>query len=495
MDYQYKSKPFAHQHDCFMESRDAEYWGILFEMGVGKSKVGIDTAAYLYGRGRINSLVIFAPNGVHRKWKDEDIPFSMPDYIDYKVAVWDSSDKHALEACEKLFEKGDHLRILCVNVEGMSYDALPKFMKRFLTYTDAMVIVDESTRIKSPSAGRTKNIMKLKNLMKYRRIMAGDAVVNTPFDLFSQIAFLDEDILGSSYPAFKSEYAELVDKDSRLMQAIMKKSKARFAPQIVAKNEDGTPRYRNLDKLKELISPFCTRVSKADALDLPPKIYEKRYFKLDPKQRKMYDQMAEDSRFELNDTTVPILHKLTLMLRLQQMTAGFVTDINGNKSHLFGHDHKKNPRVAALLDVLEDIEGSVIIWCRFQDEIRMISSILGDECVTYYGGDSTDDRKENLTAFREGKVKYFVGTAAAGGIGLNLTVSATAIYYSNSFNGGDRFQSEDRCHRIGTTADRVLYIDIEAEDTIDNRIIAALRTKKDMGLYMMELSHRGEKVL
>jgi helicase SWR1 len=209
----------------------------------------------------------------------------------------------------------------------------------------------------------------------------------------------------------------------------------------------------------------------------------------------MYDEMFMDSRFILNDVTVPILHKLTLFLRLQQLAAGFVTDGDKNKTHLFADDPTKNPRIKALLETLEDIDGSVIIWCRFQDEIRMIAKLLGDKCVTYYGGDTTSDRKQNMTAFKEGKVKYFVGTAAAGGIGLNLTVSATVIYYSNSFNGGERFQSEDRCHRIGQTNDKVLYIDIEAEDTIDTKIISSLRAKKNLGDYMLELQAQGEKLV
>lgn len=495
MDYQYKSEPFAHQHECFLASRDKEYHAILLEMGLGKSKIVVDTAAYLYGQGRINSLVIVAPNGVHTKWKLEDIPFSLPDYVDHKIAVWEAGNKDSMEACEKLFTPGEFLRILCVNVEGLSYSALPKFLRRFLTYTDALVAIDESTRIKTPSASRTKNLMKLKNLMKYRRILAGDCVVNSPFDVFSQFAFLDEEILGHSYPAFKSEYAELVDKDSELMKAIMRKSGARHAPQIVMKSKDGTPQYRNLDRLKQLIAPHTTRRTKAECLDLPPKIYEKRYFKLDGLQRRLYNELSEKSRYELNDKTVPVLHKLTLMLRLQQLTSGIVVDEEGNKEHLFGAAYDKNPRVQLLLDTLEDIDGSVIIWCRFQAEVQMLAKVIGDNATTYYGLDDRKSRADSLVEFREGKKRYLIATTQTGGIGLNLTRAATAVYYSNDFNAGNRGQSEDRCHRIGQNADSVLYIDIEAEDTVDNKIIASLRSKKDLQQYMMELSSLGAPVI
>jgi SNF2 family DNA or RNA helicase len=464
-------------------------------MGAGKSKVLVDTAAYLYSLGRVNCLVILAPNGVHKKWLLEDIPFSLPDHIEYKAAVWEAGNKESMRKCEDLFTPGQYLRIFCANIEGMSYEALPKFLQRLLNATDAIVGVDESTRIKTPSASRTKNLMKLRKMMKYRRILAGDAVVNSPFDLFSQFGFLDEDILGHSYPAFKAEHAEMLKPGDPLLTAIMRKTKARFAPQIAAKNADGSTKYKNLDKLKERIAPYSMRVTKQECLDLPPKIYEKRYFKLTGKHRQMYDQLVNDSRFELNDKTVPILHKLTLYLRLQQCAAGFMVDEEGTLHHLY-EKLTDNPRISALTDFLEDVDEPVIIWCRFQEEIRMLNQVLGPEnCALYYGEIKGTVRQENMDAFKRGERKYFIGTAQAGGIGLNLTKSALTVYYSNTFNAGERWQSEDRSHRIGQEADRVLYIDLEAEDTIDSKIIGALRAKKDISDYMLELSNGGQNLV
>lgn len=494
-DYQYKSKPYAHQHEGFIRSRDEEVYAILFEMGAGKSKVIVDTANYLYGKGRINCVVLLCPNGVHLKWKTEDFPLSLHDHIDVRYAVWEAGKKQSMIDCENLMNPGECLRILCANVEGLSYDKLPKYLRRLLLATDAMVVVDESTRIKSPSASRTKNLFKLRSLMKYRRILAGDAVVNSPFDLFSQFGFLDEDILGYSYPAFKNEHAELLQPGDPLLNAIMRKTNARFAPQIVAKNPDGTARYRNLDKLKEKIAPYSMRVTKEECLDLPPKVFEKRFFKLEPKQRKMYDSLVNDMKYELNDTTIPVLHKLTLLLRLQQLASGFAVDENGGFVNLYKDNPKENPRIATLIDTVEDIEGSVIIWCRFQEEIRMLEKVFGEECSIYYGEVDGKQRVKNLDNFRSGKTKYFIGTAASGGIGLNLTIAATAIYFSNTFNAGERYQSEDRCHRIGQDNNRVLYIDLEAEDTVDAKILGALKVKKDMATYMLDLANQGVKLV
>lgn len=486
MTYIYKAKPYDHQHRDFELSRDMEIFAFLYEMGAGKSKPNVDTAAYLYSKGRINCFVILAPNGVHSKWLREDIPLSMPDYIEYRAAVWEAGNKKSMQACEDLLLPGDHLRILCANIEGMSYASLPKFLKRLLLATDSMLIVDESTRIKEPKSIRTKNLMELVRYTKYRRILAGDAVVNNPFDLFSQFAFLDPDILGHSFPAFKNEYAEILPKNHPMVQAIVKKRNLRFAPQLVATDELGNPRYRNLERLKAKIAPYSSRVLKSECTDLPPKIYEKRFFKLTPEQRRIYAEITENGRFKFDDQTVSIMEKLTISMRLQQLTCGVVVDSQKNHIRLF-ENPQDNPRIQLLMETLEDVEGQVLIWARFKQDIKDIASVLGEDCVTYYGEDDTDDRKLALQRFANGEVKYFVGTPQAGGIGLNLTTSATAIYYSNSLKAGDRWQSEDRCHRIGQTADKVLYIDLVAEGTVDETILSALADKKDLSDYLLSL--------
>lgn len=484
--YVYKSQPYKHQHECFIRSRDLEYFGILFEMGAGKSKVAVDTAAYLYSLGRINSVLLIAPNGVHRKWLEEDFPLSFPDWSNYKGAVWRATDKKARDSCEELFSPGEYLRVLCMNVEGFSGVSGVDIAKRFLNSTDCLMILDESTRIKNPSAKRTQTLMKLGDKAKYRRILTGAYIENSPFDAYAQFQFLSTDIFSQSYFAFKAEYAELLDKDDRLMKNIMAKSRARFTPQVVAKDPAGLPKYRNLDKMRQIIAPHCYVVTKAECLDLPPKIYEKRFFKLDDKQRKIYDQLATKSKAEFEDATLTVLHKMTLLLRLQQITAGYMPVDGGGMVNLF-NDPKDNPRVKCLLETLEDIEGSVIIWCRFVEEIKQLEKVLGDDCVVYYGEVSTEQRHENKQIFMDGTRKYFVGNAQTGGIGLNLTVATTVIYYSNTFSYGNRAQSEDRAHRIGQEAEKVLYIDMEAEDTVDIKLVKALSMKKDLSTFMLEM--------
>jgi SNF2 family DNA or RNA helicase len=153
---------------------------------------------------------------------------------------------------------------------------------------------------------------------KYRRILTGTYISNSPFDAYAQFLFLDKDIFSQSFYAFKAEYAEIMDKNSPMIQNIMKKSGSRFAPMLVEKDKDGRPKYKNLDKLKALIAPWSMRVTKEQCLSLPPKIYEKRHFQLETTQQRMYNQLRDKMKTELLDSKMTVLHKMTLILRLSK---------------------------------------------------------------------------------------------------------------------------------------------------------------------------------
>lgn len=490
--YVFKSQPYKHQEEAFYLSRDMEAFGFLFEMGAGKSKPTVDTAAYLYSAGRIDAVLIVAPNGVHSKWLKEDFPLSFPDHIGYQGAIWEAGNKKAEKACEDLLGPGAHLRVLCMNVDtfsnkkGRGYE----LAKRFLQSTECLMAVDESSRIKNPDAKRTENICKLGELAKYRRILSGTYISNSPFDMYGQFMFLDPSILGQSYYSFKAQYAEIVPKDDPMITNLMRKNNLRFAPQIVAKDKvTGQAKYRNLDRLKQIIAPYCMRVTKEECLDLPDKVYQNRYFKLPIAHRKLYDQLRDKAKveFESGEKTT-VMHKLTLMLRLQQLTSGFIPLDNGDLKHLYD-DPMENPRFAAMMELIEDLEGSTIIWCRFVEELKIIQNLLGPEnCYMYYGDTPTADREAAKVGFQAGERKFFLSNVQTGGIGLNLTRAQNTIFFSNTFSYEDRKQAEDRAHRIGQK-NNVNYFDMLADDTCDQGIVRALRNKANLADYMNDFKN------
>lgn len=488
--YSFKTTPYEHQRKALDLSWDKEPFALLMEQGTGKTKVIIDNAAHLYGLGRIQALVVIAPNGVHRNWCRKEIPAHLPDYVPCRAAWWSSTPNKAEKlAMAELWKPGQALRVFTVNIEAIQMDRCLKEVLKFIQIFDAMIVVDESHRIKTPSITTTKNVMKLRKDSKFRRILTGTPVAQSPLDVFSQFAFLDPYILRcTTYTAFRARYAEIMPQTHPLIQSIMRKTGKSFGPTMIATDASGRPVYKNLEELQALIAPHSFRVLKKDCLDLPEKVFYRKAVPLHDLQKKLYKQLADRVKNGLKDGeefSKPI-NKLQAVLYFQQILSGIIPapmDVDGKKT-IFEHPWQ-NPRIQALLDEVEGTGDQLIVWCRFTHDIHAVSAALrkvyGEDSVAqYYGGVGDDERMENEDLFQSGVRRFFVGNAAAGGTGLTLTAAAQAHYYSNSFKLVDRLQSEDRNHRIGQAAESVRYVDYEAEGTVDTKILQAFLAKKDV---------------
>lgn len=488
--YQFKTAPFKHQREALERSWDKEAFGLLMEQGTGKTKVIVDNAAHLYNLGRVNALLVIAPNGVHRNWCRKEVPAHLPDYIDRRTAWWSSQpNKAERQAMEELWKPGQALRVFTVNIEAMQMDRCLKEVQKFCQLFDAMVVIDESHRIKTPNITTTKNVMKLRGLAKYRRILTGTPVAQSPLDVFSQFGFLDPYILPTqSFTAFRARYAEIMPQDHPLIAAIRRKTGKSYGPTMIATDAAGKPIYKNLDEPKSVTAAHSFRVLKKDCLDLPPKVFVRKPVTMHEAQRKLYKKLADRVKNGLKEGeefNTPI-NKLQAVLYFQQILSGIIPkpmDVNGEG--VIFKDHKQNPRIQALLDEVEGTGDQLIVWCRFTHDILAVTDALrstyGHESTTcYYGEVSDDDRMEAEDGFQAGRHRFLVGNAAAGGTGLTLTAAAQSHYYSNSFKLLDRLQSEDRNHRIGQTAERVRYVDYEVEGSVDTKILQAFLNKKDV---------------
>ena len=469
MDYRFKTKPFQHQLDALKHSWNKEVWALFMEMGTGKTKVCIDNIAILFDKGKINSALIIVPNGIKRNWRNE-LKIHLADHINYRVGIWSASPKKEEKTeLEQLSVIADDLTILIMNVEALSTVRGRDFARSFLLRNQAMCVVDESTTIKNHSAQRTKNIIKLSELSKYRRIMTGSPVTKSPLDLFSQIQFLDPWLLDQqSYYSFRARYAVIVQRSvgSHSFQHVVK--------------------YQRLDELQEKIKHFSTRVLKSDCLDLPEKLYTKRTVSMTPEQLKAYVEMKKSALTFLEDNKMMTAATvLTQLIRLHQITCGHVKTDDGEIQPI------KNNRIQELVNVLEETDGKVIIWAVYRHDIkaieRKLGEIYGKESVATYYGDTKDNIRQSIVdnfMDPDSDLRFFVGNPKTGGYGLTLTSSHTVVYYSNDYSLEVRLQSEDRAHRIGQTS-KVTYVDLMAEHTIDEKIVKALNAKIDLASQVM----------
>jgi len=460
MNYKFKTKPYKHQLTALEKSWNKETYAYFMEMGTGKTKVLIDNMSMLYDKGKIDGALIIAPKGVIKTWYEQELPTHLPNHIENVSVLWQSNiTKTQQEKLESLFEIETALHILIMNVEAFSTEKGIKFATKFLNSHKVLMAIDESTTIKTPTAKRTKNIIDLSEYAKYRRIMTGSPVTKNPLDLYTQCYFLDPYLLDhASYYSFRNRYA------------VMKSMHVRGRTiQVVHA-------FQNLSELSDKLQDFSYRVLKEDCLDLPPKNWIKRHITLSKEQQKVYDEMKKTALATLNGKVTSTMTVITQLMRLQQITCGHFVADDGTTQEI------KSNRITELVDVLSETEGKAIIWGHWQKDIKNIvdeiEKIYGPgSVVSYYGLTPQEERQDNIRQFQhDPKCRFMVGTPSTGGYGITLTAANTVIYYSNGYDLEKRLQSEDRAHRIGQKKN-VTYIDIIAEDTVDEKIQESLRKK------------------
>jgi SNF2 family DNA or RNA helicase len=243
--------------------------------------------------------------------------------------------------------------------------------------------------------------------------------------------------------------------------------------------------YQRLDELTAILHNFSTRILKENCLDLPDKLYTKRVVSMTPEQLKAYVEMKKQAMTFFEDNPMTAASVLTQMTRLHQIVCGHVKTDDGEVRTL------KNNRIKELLQVLEETDGKVIIWAVFRHDIQTIEKEIaneyGKETVASYYGDTKDSIRQSIVdSFMDSDsdLRFFIGNPKTGGYGLTLTCSHTVVYYSNDYSLEVRMQSEDRAHRIGQK-DKVTYIDLMTEGTIDEKIVNSLNNKIDLASKVM----------
>jgi SNF2 family DNA or RNA helicase len=487
-----KTAPYEHQHQVYREFRDARYFGLFWEMGLGKTKVILDVASHLYLRGKIDSVLVLAPNSVYSNWIIHEVPQHLAvDVAKYRFRTKEKKDRDHLKRMMFLDPQSDiikgRLRFAAMSYDSIRTDHGFDFAQKLVLLHRAMIVADESTALKNPKTVQAKRAKELASHCHYRWIATGTPVAQSPFDIHSQMEFLDPEFWKRhgirSLPAFRQEYGLF---ETRRGRGAMKFEK------VVG--------YRRLDNLNKIIAPISSRLLKEDSVvKLPPKVYTRRSFELSSEQRRVYEELKKNLIAEIDAdpggfAEAPLA--VTRLMRLQQVCSGFVTattqveeleeledgtrPVLSTKQVIDVVPPEENPRLKLLLEILESITHKVIIWCRFVRDVDIITNVLNGQALRYDGSTSTRDRERALEEFNHPNgPRIFVANVHAISMGVTLNIAKTAIYYTNSYSLERRLQSEDRFHRIGQDQS-VNIIDIEAEDTVDEQVVEALRRKFDV---------------
>ena len=466
MSYEYKTTPFAHQREDFEMTRGKRAWAHFHEQGTGKSKIVVDTAAYLYEEGEINGLLVVAPNAVHQNWRTDELPTHLPDRVaeNSKIVSFLNAKKktkwHQRELKEFLAHK-DGFKALTMPYSGfMTQEG--KDLAWALMQQGIMMVCDESGEIKTPGAKRTKSLIAAGKYPVYTRILDGTPTAQSPFDVYAPIRYLQNDYWKQyripTYQAFKHRFGTFMG-----------------APN----GGEFCTGYVNLDELHEWLKPISSRVLKEDVLDLPERLYAKARFEMTPEQTRIYKMIEEEYRAEVNGMEWEADLAIVRQLRLQQVACGYLPtpEEAGEFAEPYQLIGDRNPRLELLMELLEHTPYPAIIWCRFKMDIDQIMQRLGNTAVRLDGQVDEDGREKAKKRFKDGDVQWMVANAAVGGTGLTLNRAKGMFFYSNSFVPRHRLQAEDRNHRIGQDTS-VLVTDLMAANSIDYHIVNSHRRKR-----------------
>ena len=446
-----KMKLRAHQQKCIDISWKRKAYAVLFDMGLGKTALLIANCGMLFAEGEIDGVLVLAPKGVDRQWHEEEIKKHADPAFKVNSFMWNG------KAFDKSKIKKGQLNFYLMNIDairGKGGAAAADFAKSM--NGRCMMIIDESHAIKGHGTQRTKAAIELGKLFSHRRIATGTPLSKNVMDFFSQFKFLDERILGQRYASsYRSRYCIMGGFEGREIIGVQR-----------------------LEELNGLIAPHSFRLTKEEALDLPPKIFIRREYDLDAKSRQHYNILKKELMTELSDGTIlTVVNAAVKVMRLQQIVCGYLPREDGELEAISGQ------RIEELLEIISSVEGPVIVWARFKEDIRRIKSALDkarETSVTYYGETSRKDRDIAKAAFLSDKARVFISNTASGGTGLNLQGKCrNVVYYSNGTNAQQRWQSEDRTHRDGMEGS-VTYFDLVARKTVDVLTISNIANKKSL---------------
>jgi SNF2 family DNA or RNA helicase len=468
----YLIPPWQHQLDAIERAKDMKDFGLLFEMGTGKTGTAINILRHKYTVGsRVMRTLVLCPLIVCYNWKEEFAKHSKiePDRIVILTGTPEQRKKKFARAKERY-----NGNFICIT----NYDKLvdnrevngrkvncSEDLQRFLEWGVEVLVADESHKCKDLTSHRTKAVLKLARAARHKYILTGTPILNGPEDLFSQFLILDDgQTFGEDFWNFKLRYME--DQNAKW------KGKPGYFPKWTIK-------AGSLDEINSRIYTRAMRVTKDECLDLPPVVRKHVYVGMSGEQERLYKEMRDEFITFLGSDACVATMAITKALRLMQIASGYVKVESGKEIQL-----KNTPKMEALKELLEDSGGSkVIVWAVFKEnyaQIRRVCDALKIKYVEVTG--ETHDKFAAVEQFNtDPETTLLLGNPGAGGIGINLTVSNRSIHYSRNFSLDHDLQARSRNHRGGSEIHKkITQIDLITQGTIEEAIVRRLENKEDI---------------
>lgn len=473
---EYLVEPWAHQLKAIDNARPRANYALFFEVGAGKTGTCINILREKFNaEKRFLRTLILCPPIVIKNWKDEFAKHSKVD--PERIVLLTGPGTRRIALLERHGFAGDGSRQGAIFVTNYETLLMPDLYAKLQAWNPEALVLDESHKCKDSKAKRTKLAMKLANgdtknsipPIRYRYLLSGTPILNSPMDIFSQYYILDGGAtFGHNFFAFRATYFR--DRNAGM-------PRHKYFPDWVLK--PGA-----LEAMSVRMAQSSMRVEKKDCLDLPPLVCQTIKVGMTPAQKRMYEEMKKDfitfmETPSKETAAVVATLAITKALRLMQITSGFAKTAEGQELTL-----GITPKQEALRELLEELapHSKVIIWAVWKENYEQIRKVCRDLDLDYVeitGETPAASRFENVDRFNnDPKCRVFIGHPGSGGIGINLVSSNVCIFYSRTFSLEHSLQAEARNHRGGSEIhETVTRIDLVCEGTIDELVKEALAKK------------------
>ena len=462
-----KATPYRHQKEAYCyacglfgilpdagtKGRHSSGCALLMEMGTGKTLTTIAITGALQAAGLIHRVLIVAPLSILGVWEEEFQKFAA---YPYALAVLTGTGSKKLDTLRHM--NGTALQVVVVN-----YESAWRLEKDLLVWQPDLIIADEGHKIKTHNIAASKAMHRLGARAKYRLLLTGTVITNKAIDVFSQFKFVNPGIFGQSFYAFRSRYFDMVGYGNHT--PVLKKSMEA--------------------ELTERLHSISFRATKAECLDLPETTDVLRMVELEPAALRIYRSLVKESYAELSGGEVTAPNILTRLLRLSQLTGGFMG--NDETSDV---EQVSGAKLAALEDILEGMaaEGKkLVIIARFIPEIHAICRLLEKRGLRYsHISGEVKNRSEQVEQFqKDPEIMVFVGQIATAGLGITLTAASTMVFYSLDYSMSNFEQTKARIHRVGQRMP-CTYLYLVAKGTVDEKVLLSLRDKADLARMLVD---------
>lgn len=439
--------PLPVQKVALEMAEEHDGYGFFLEPGMGKTAICMSEFTSQCESGNTNLLVVICPNTLRSNWATEADKFGFK----YDVAMYPDPPPAKgmwIINYEKLITKG--------------FDEIYKVMSKRKCY----IVADESHRIKNPKAKSTKAAISLFDLARVKRVMTGTPMANNVVDLWSQMRCIGHNGIHRNPYTWRNRYGVMGGWMGKVVVGVQRE-----------------------DELKKLLDEHSFQAKKRDWMKtLPPKAYYTLDYEMNAAQKKAYNQIYKDRFMVIDDQEITAQIVITALMKMQQITSGFMMDDDGKTVDLVGWN---NPKINAIVDAVGDIKGKIILFAHYRNTIDLLYSRFGNEAVKIVGGMKREDIENVKKAFNTNdEVRYLIAQTSTAKEGLTLLGTEknpchTTIFVENTYSLIDRTQAEDRNHRHGQVADQVSYYDLVGSK-IESRIIKALQDKKDLVKSVLE---------